>query len=55
MSCDDCDEPLRKSSTGKEIWHDHDDFDILVADAKEEGWALTKNKGKWEHICFDCV
>jgi hypothetical protein len=48
MLCDECGDPLRGRV------YDSDDFDILIADAKAEGWRITKEDREWVHYCPDC-
>lgn len=54
MNCDSCGDELKRNDT--QVLHDKDDFDILIADARDEGWDITKTKsGVWEHTCPDCI
>lgn len=32
-----------------------DEFDVMIADAKAEGWAIGKSAGDWTHSCPDCA
>lgn len=55
MSCDTDGQEL-VGKDGKVIWHDRDDFDILIADAKDNGWDIDKDaQGQWMHTCPDCI
>lgn len=31
-----------------------DEFDVMIADAKAEGWAIQKVAGEWMHTCPSC-
>jgi hypothetical protein len=31
-----------------------DEFDVMIADAKAEGWAVHKVAGEWTHTCPAC-
>lgn len=31
-----------------------DEFDVMIADAKAEGWAIQKIAGDWSHTCPAC-
>lgn len=49
MICDECGEGLEGASGG---------FQELVADAKENGWAIRPSEteaGEWSHTCPDCA
>lgn len=47
MICDLCD-------TGMGDVYSADDFDVLIKDAKEQGWKMRRSGNSWEHICPDC-
>lgn len=49
MSCDGCGKWLNPA------WGE--DFSQMIAEAKEEGWKITKNRttGEWEHFCPSCA
>jgi hypothetical protein len=32
-----------------------DEFDVMVADAKGDGWAIEKRAGEWVHHCPACL
>ena len=48
ICCDTC--PASQART-----YGQDEFDVMRADAKEEGWAFEKDRGEWQHTCPDCV
>lgn len=31
-----------------------DEFDVMIADAKSEGFVFAKVAGEWEHTCPGC-
>jgi hypothetical protein len=31
-----------------------DEFDVMIADAKADGWAIQKAAGEWTHACPGC-
>ncbi|RUU29708.1 hypothetical protein [Mesorhizobium sp. M6A.T.Ce.TU.016.01.1.1] len=31
-----------------------DEFDVMVSDARREGFVITKVSGEWQHTCEDC-
>ena len=31
--------------------YDREDFDIMIADAREDGWPIKIEKGEWRHYC----
>lgn len=31
-----------------------DDFDVLIADARSDGWAVYKDRNGWNHRCPNC-
>ena len=31
--------------------YEHDEFHKMLADAKEDGWFVTIQKGEWRHFC----
>ena len=33
---------------------DQDDFEIMIEDAKRDGWVFSKAGRNWKHICPDC-
>jgi hypothetical protein len=43
----DCGFAQRRSYAG-------DEFDVMIADAKADGWAIQKVAGEWTHACPDC-
>lgn len=47
IACDSC--PAAQPRT-----YGIDDFDIMLADAREEGWKATRSAGEWQHTCPDC-
>lgn len=54
LLCDECGNEL-KNPNGSAAWYDSEDFDVMIADAKDSGWKLFKNdRGVWEHTCDDC-
>ncbi|TAM97293.1 MAG: hypothetical protein EPN45_19530 [Rhizobiaceae bacterium] len=32
-----------------------DEFDVMVADARAEGFVIEKIAGEWAHTCPDCA
>ena len=57
MHCDGtgCDEVLARS-TGKGSVYSHDEFDVMVDDAKNAGWVIRHRQGQWRHYCSpDCA
>ncbi|MER9471029.1 hypothetical protein [Mesorhizobium sp. M0520] len=32
-----------------------DDFDVMVSDARREGFVIVKVAGQWQHTCQDCA
>lgn len=55
LVCDTCGEGMLKDN-GKPALYDRDEFDIMISDAREQGWDITKAAdGKYEHTCPDCV
>jgi hypothetical protein len=32
-----------------------DEFDMMVSDARHDGWAIQNIAGIWEHACPDCA
>lgn len=44
----DCGAAQRRTYAG-------DEFDIMIADAKAEGWAIQKAAGEWTHTCPACA
>ena len=55
VECDDCGETM-KALNGRDTQHyDREDFDILLEDLKDNGWAFKRlDSGKYEHTCDDC-
>ncbi len=48
LICDECGETVY-------LDYDWDQFKAAVADAKEMGWKIRKNRdGQWENICPEC-
>lgn len=47
LVCDTCE------ADGKT--YDTDDFNRMIADAKEAGWRITIEKGEWTHKCPACA
>lgn len=35
-------------------FHDPDDFDVMIDEAKSDGWRIFKWGGEWKHICPFC-
>lgn len=31
-----------------------DEFDVMVSDARREGFVIAKVAGEWQHTCQDC-
>ncbi|WP_136617016.1 MULTISPECIES: hypothetical protein [Mesorhizobium] len=31
-----------------------DEFDVMVSDARREGFIFAKVAGEWQHTCQDC-
>lgn len=55
LVCDSCGQGFTPSA-GKRRTYAHDEFDVMLSDAKEEGWIITRESdGKWVHYCMDCV
>jgi hypothetical protein len=48
VTCDAC--PLTYRRTYAE-----EDFQILVAEIKAEGWKIERKGGDWAHTCSDCA
>lgn len=48
LVCDVCDEAWPET-------HDAEDFEILLADAKADGWRASRIEGEWRHRCPACV
>ena len=43
---------------GDEVWPKvfaAEDFEILLADAKAEGWRASRIDGEWRHRCPSCI
>lgn len=32
-----------------------DEFDVMVSDARAEGFVIAKVAGEWQHTCQDCA
>ncbi|RUV71010.1 MAG: hypothetical protein EOR30_19000 [Mesorhizobium sp.] len=32
-----------------------DEFDVMVSDARAEGFVIAKVSGEWTHTCQDCA
>ena len=32
-----------------------DEFDVMIADAKDDGWKIQKVSGEWTHTCPTCA
>lgn len=32
-----------------------DEFDIMISDARADGWTISRIAGEWEHACPDCA
>lgn len=47
ITCDDCGESQPRT-------YEADEFDVMVADAKRDGWRMQKEDGEWCHYCPDC-
>lgn len=47
LICDECE-------NNETDLQDKDDFDVLIDEAKQDGWLITKDDGKWKHICPRC-
>lgn len=48
QSCDGCGTP------GPSGVQAADDFDVVIADAKQAGWLVTREHSQWRHYCPDC-
>lgn len=35
--------------------YQNSDFDVMIADAKEDDWEITNEEGEWIHNCPNCV
>lgn len=46
ISCDSC-----PASTDT---YDADDFQIMMTDARAQGWTAAKISGEWQNECPDC-
>ncbi|RUV69675.1 MAG: hypothetical protein EOR26_05225 [Mesorhizobium sp.] len=31
-----------------------DEFDVMISDARSEGFVIAKVAGEWQHTCQDC-
>lgn len=47
LRCDDCGDGAGRS-------FDKGDFDIMIQQAKDEGWRIFKEGSEWRHHCADC-
>lgn len=47
LICDDCE----SEDFGP---YDRDDFGLMMQEAKEAGWTISKPGGAWHHRCPDC-
>lgn len=34
--------------------YDKDDFDIMIAEAKDQGWEISRSSAGWRHLCRSC-
>lgn len=48
MICDECGTELHDTS------YDSDEWDVMMADSRAEGWRAQKIGGEWCHYCSDC-
>lgn len=35
--------------------YEPDEFDVMVSDARAEGFVIAKVAGEWQHTCEACV
>lgn len=35
--------------------YEADEFSVMVSDAKDDGWRITKEDDEWVHTCPDCL
>lgn len=35
--------------------YEPDEFDVMVSDARDEGFVITKVAGEWQHTCEPCA
>lgn len=35
--------------------YERDEFDVMIADAKGDGWIISRAGGEWQHTCPDCA
>jgi hypothetical protein len=35
--------------------YEADEFDVMVSDARSEGFVITKSAGEWQHSCEACA
>lgn len=35
--------------------YERDEFYVMLADARETGWTVSRVAGEWTHTCPDCV
>ena len=58
LACDDCGNGVlrRLGPDGKRTGRTYgsDEFEIMIADAKEAGWSITREDSVWRHYCDDC-
>lgn len=55
LVCDSCGEG-HVQPNGKPALYQRDEFDVMIADAKEQGWLIVRaTDGKYEHTCPDCA
>lgn len=47
ITCDKCGEESNFDTDG--------DFFQAIADAKRNGWKVTKQNGQWQHFCPECA
>lgn len=34
--------------------YDEDQFEMMVSEAKADGWVIARKDGTWHHTCSDC-
>lgn len=47
LICDDCGDSQDRTYAS-------DEFDVMVSDAKRDGWKIQKIDGEWAHFCPSC-
>lgn len=52
--CDDCGEGFR-AANGRPGLYEQDEFDVMIEDAKDNGWLLSRESKEWAHTCPDCL